>query len=55
MTSHYSAAGYYGFGIFTPGGTAPWIATLTRGDADAIVDVLVKEGWLGPVFEVREL
>ena len=40
MASDYSANGHYEWGVFYKGGAIPWVATLTRGDAEAVLESL---------------
>jgi hypothetical protein len=49
----YSASGHYEFGVFFKGGIIPWVATLTKGDADVVVEALRRA--FAEEYEVRPL
>lgn len=53
--SDFSAAGYYGYGVFSKEGEFPWAAAITQGDAEVLADALTSSHVLGLRFEVRAL
>ncbi len=53
MASDYSANGHYEYGVFFKGGAIPWVATLTKGDADDVVEALRRA--FAEEYEVRPL
>lgn len=49
----YSANGHFEYGVFFKGGAIPWVATLTKGDADEVVGALHRA--FAEEYEVRAL
>lgn len=49
----YSANGHFEYGVFFKGGVIPWVATLTKGDADEVVGALHRA--FAEEYEVRAL
>lgn len=53
MASDYSANGHFEYGVFFRGGAIPWVATLTKDDANVIVDAMRRA--FAEEYEVRAL